>query len=76
METLLGGALEEPENARKFLEIVHRQTERLGRLINDLTDLSNIELGKVVAAPGADDARRGASIRCSPSSCRGREREG
>jgi two-component system phosphate regulon sensor histidine kinase PhoR len=47
VETLLGGALEEPENARKFLEIVHRQTERLGRLINDLTDLSNIELGKV-----------------------------
>ena len=46
VETLLGGALEEPANARKFLEIVHRQTERLGRLINDLTDLSNIELGK------------------------------
>jgi two-component system phosphate regulon sensor histidine kinase PhoR len=47
VETLLGGALEEPDNARKFLEIVHRQTERLGRLINDLTDLSNIELGRV-----------------------------
>jgi two-component system, OmpR family, phosphate regulon sensor histidine kinase PhoR len=47
VETLLGGALEEPDNARRFLEIVHRQTERLGRLINDLTDLSNIELGKV-----------------------------
>jgi two-component system phosphate regulon sensor histidine kinase PhoR len=47
VETLLGGALDEPDNARKFLEIVHRQTERLGRLINDLTDLSNIELGKV-----------------------------
>jgi two-component system phosphate regulon sensor histidine kinase PhoR len=47
VETLLGGALEEPGNAKKFLEIVYRQTERLGRLINDLTDLSNIELGKV-----------------------------
>jgi two-component system phosphate regulon sensor histidine kinase PhoR len=47
VETLLGGALEEPQNARRFLEIVHRQTARLGRLINDLTDLSNIELGKV-----------------------------
>jgi two-component system phosphate regulon sensor histidine kinase PhoR len=47
VETLLGGALEEPDNARRFLEIVHRQTERLGRLINDLTDLSNIELGRV-----------------------------
>jgi two-component system, OmpR family, phosphate regulon sensor histidine kinase PhoR len=47
VETLLGGALEEPDNARRFLEIVQRQTERLGRLINDLTELSNIELGKV-----------------------------
>jgi two-component system phosphate regulon sensor histidine kinase PhoR len=47
LETLLAGALEEPEHARKFLEIVHRHTERLGRLLSDLTDLSNIELGKV-----------------------------
>jgi two-component system phosphate regulon sensor histidine kinase PhoR len=47
VETLLSGALEEPDNARRFLEIVHRQTERLGRLIDDLTELSNIELGKV-----------------------------
>ncbi len=47
LETLLGGALEEQEHARRFLEIVFRHTERLGRLINDLTELSNIELGKV-----------------------------
>ena len=47
LETLLGGALEEQEHARKFLEIVFRHTERLGRLIDDLTELSNIELGKV-----------------------------
>ena len=47
LETLLAGALEEPEHARKFLEIVFRHTERLGRLLSDLTDLSNIELGKV-----------------------------
>ncbi|TMQ22057.1 MAG: HAMP domain-containing protein [Candidatus Rokuibacteriota bacterium] len=47
LETLLGGALDEPEHARRFLEIAFRHTERLGRLLNDLTDLSNIELGKV-----------------------------
>jgi two-component system, OmpR family, phosphate regulon sensor histidine kinase PhoR len=47
LETLLGGALEEPEHARRFLEVAFRHTERLGRLLNDLTDLSNIELGKV-----------------------------
>jgi len=48
LETLLGGALEEPHNARAFLEIVFRHTERLGRLLADLTDLSNIELGRTV----------------------------
>jgi two-component system phosphate regulon sensor histidine kinase PhoR len=39
LETLLGGALEEPQHARKFIEIAFRHTERLGRLLNDLTDL-------------------------------------
>ena len=47
LETLLGGALEEREHARKFLEIVFRHAERLGRLLDDLLDLSNIELGRV-----------------------------
>jgi two-component system phosphate regulon sensor histidine kinase PhoR len=47
LETLLSGALEERQNARRFLEIVFRHTERLGRLLNDLIDLSNIELGRV-----------------------------
>ena len=47
LETLLGGALEEREHARRFLEIAFRHTERLGRLLNDLTELSNIELNKV-----------------------------
>jgi two-component system phosphate regulon sensor histidine kinase PhoR len=50
LETLLGGALEEREHARRFLEISFRHTERLGRLLNDLTDLSNIELNKVKLA--------------------------
>jgi PAS domain S-box-containing protein len=47
IETLLGGGLDDPKNAHRFLGIVVRHTERLGRLLNDLTDLSNIELGKV-----------------------------
>ena len=47
LETLLGGGLDDPADAHRFLAIVVRHTERLGRLLNDLTDLSNIELGKV-----------------------------
>jgi two-component system, OmpR family, phosphate regulon sensor histidine kinase PhoR len=47
LETLLGGGLDDPADAQRFLGIVVRHTERLVRLLNDLTDLSNIELGKV-----------------------------
>jgi two-component system phosphate regulon sensor histidine kinase PhoR len=43
-ETLLDQGLEDREDARKFLEVIHRHAERLGRLLNDLVDLSNIEL--------------------------------
>jgi two-component system phosphate regulon sensor histidine kinase PhoR len=42
-ETLLAGALDQPETARTFVEIVHRQAERLSRLTQDLLDLSRLE---------------------------------
>jgi two-component system phosphate regulon sensor histidine kinase PhoR len=45
-ETLLDDGLKDREEARKFLEIIHRHAERLGRLLNDLLDLSNIELDR------------------------------
>jgi two-component system phosphate regulon sensor histidine kinase PhoR len=47
LETLLEGGLEDREHARPFLEVIHKHTERLGRLLDDLLDLSNLELGKV-----------------------------
>ncbi len=43
LETLLGGALEEPENARRFVEIASRQADRLGAIIEDLLVLSRID---------------------------------
>jgi two-component system, OmpR family, phosphate regulon sensor histidine kinase PhoR len=46
VETLLDGGLKDREEARKFLEIIHRHAGRLGRLLNDLLDLSNIELDR------------------------------
>ena len=44
VETLLEGALEEPDDAGRFLEIVARQTARLNAIIDDLLTLSRIEL--------------------------------
>lgn len=43
VETLKEKALNEPENARKFLGIIESHTDRLNNLINDLLNLSRIE---------------------------------
>lgn len=42
-ETLLDGALDDPQNNRKFLEIVAAHTNRLANLASDLLTLSEIE---------------------------------
>ncbi len=43
-ETLLDGALEDPNCNVKFLSIIRQNAERLGRLIADILTLSRIEL--------------------------------
>ncbi|HUS07380.1 MAG TPA: ATP-binding protein [Bryobacteraceae bacterium] len=43
-ETLLDGALEDPNCNVKFLGIIRQNAERLGRLIGDILTLSRIEL--------------------------------
>lgn len=42
-ETLLDGALHDPDNNVRFLEIIRQNAERLGRLTQDLLTLSRIE---------------------------------
>ncbi|MDD3654150.1 MAG: ATP-binding protein [Desulfotomaculaceae bacterium] len=46
-ETLLDGALEEPNTARNFLEIINNEAVRLTRLIDELLNLSKIEDHKI-----------------------------
>ena len=44
LETLMdGGALDEPESARRFLTIIQRQSDRLASIIDDLLYLSRLE---------------------------------
>ncbi|MFZ4722600.1 MAG: sensor histidine kinase [Phycisphaerales bacterium] len=43
VETLLQVGLEDPDTARKFLDIVHRNASRLGALVEDLLSLSFVE---------------------------------
>lgn len=42
-ETLKAGALGDPVNAPKMVDIIHRQSERLSELVEDLLELSRIE---------------------------------
>ncbi len=55
VETLLDGALESPEDARRFLGIISRQAERLNAIFDDLLSLSRIEQEKeaLVLEPGS-----------------------
>jgi len=46
-ETLLDGAIDDRENAYKFLETIKNNSERLNSLVTDLLTLSGIELGDI-----------------------------
>ena len=46
-ETLLGGAIDDPQNHRRFLDIIVEHSRRLARLTDDLLMLSKIEADRL-----------------------------
>jgi two-component system phosphate regulon sensor histidine kinase PhoR len=46
-ETLLAGAMNDPETARSFLQIIYDESGRLDRLIADILELSRIESRRI-----------------------------
>ncbi|WP_314000115.1 two-component system histidine kinase PnpS [uncultured Paenibacillus sp.] len=46
-ETLLGGAVNDPDTAKSFLQIIYDESERLNRLIGDILELSKVESRRV-----------------------------
>jgi two-component system phosphate regulon sensor histidine kinase PhoR len=58
-ETLLEGALEDPENNRQFLEIIKAQAARLNNIASDLLILSELESGKAEPAEAETFSLRG-----------------
>jgi len=44
VETLDEGAIKEPENAKKFMQIITRHSDRLNSLVHDILSLSSLEL--------------------------------
>ncbi len=57
VETLLDGAIDDPGDARRFLEIVGRQADRLAAIIEDLLALSRIEQSEGVGNLPLDSSR-------------------
>jgi two-component system, OmpR family, phosphate regulon sensor histidine kinase PhoR len=51
VETLLQSPPSDPKEAGRFLDIIQRHSERLGRLIDDLLTLSDLESGKIQLNP-------------------------
>ncbi|HBR56331.1 MAG TPA: hypothetical protein DEA22_02485 [Blastocatellia bacterium] len=47
VETLESGAIDDPENNRRFLGVVRRNAQRMNDLISDILELSMIESGKI-----------------------------
>ena len=52
-ETLLGGALEDDKNNRRFLEIIRDHAAQLARVTDDLLKLARIEAGKLEVQLGS-----------------------
>lgn len=46
-ETLLGGAMDDPENRTRFLEIILEHSRRLARLTDDLLELSKMDADRL-----------------------------
>ena len=51
LETLLDEPSTDPVMYRRFLGVAHTHADRLGRLVNDLMNLSDIETGKISLNP-------------------------
>jgi two-component system phosphate regulon sensor histidine kinase PhoR len=51
-ETLLGGALEDADNNRRFVEIIQAHAIRLNNIASDLLTLSDLESGRRDTEPG------------------------
>lgn len=54
VETLLDGALGNPDDARRFLEIIAKHADRLNSIIEDLLSLSHIEQAPEIQFVAAD----------------------
>ena len=69
VETLLDGAIDEPADNRRFLEIVGRQSDRLAAIIEDLLALSRIEQSEGAGSLPREPVAIASLLAAARSSC-------
>jgi two-component system phosphate regulon sensor histidine kinase PhoR len=70
VETLAGGALADPQDARRFVEMMGRHVARLGAIVEDLLSLSRIEHDEAGGAAAMESGRLADVLERSASSFR------
>ncbi|MBI1388336.1 MAG: HAMP domain-containing protein [bacterium] len=75
VETLLDGAMNEPDDAARFLAIIAKQSDRLHAIIEDLLTLSRIEQSTEKETITLERARLNGVIRSAIESCEPRASE-
>lgn len=69
IETLQGGAIDSPGDARRFLDIISRQANQLNNIIEDLLALSRIEQGQDEEGIELSRQQVGRVLRAAVQSC-------
>jgi two-component system phosphate regulon sensor histidine kinase PhoR len=75
VETLRESAINDPESAGRFLEIIGRQSERMIAIIDDLLALSRIELDAENQRIEVTSAKVASIVRAAISNCQGKANE-
>jgi len=69
VETLLDGAIEDPETAQRFLRIIDRQGKRLDALVDDLLTLARIEDSSSISENALEPAHIAPIIEAAIQTC-------
>lgn len=75
VETLIDGAVQRPEDAARFLDIIAKQSERLNAIIDDLLDLSRIEQSEGDKAIELTPSSLGPVLQAAVQACEVKARE-